>query len=247
MASSGNNREALLDAGGVLSMIGGIVELIGGAVILVVVRHIMTGGPLRTVPHIPWMPGLEIQLVFFPIRVLIVGIIITVLGAIGIAGGMSALSRKSFGLSLAGAICVLPTVIFGIPAVVFVALSKREFSVEIKEHGIPSRRWLPIAGGILSIIGGVIDLVGMRVWYATLSYLGVPWVTSEPYLRAGWLAIILVFSFVMSLSGGLAAINRKSFGGSLAGAICALPSTIFGILAVIFIVLGKREFDGVRI
>ena len=245
MATHGRSRSGLLDAGGVLSIIGGTVELVGGGVILVlvIVRHIMIGDSLRP---FPWIPGIEIQLVFSPTRVVIVGIFIVVLGAIGIAGGMSALSRKSFGLSLAGATCVLPTVIFGIPAVVFVALSKREFSVEIKGNSIASRSWLPIAGGILSIIGGVIDLVGMRVWYATLSYLGVPWVTSDPYGRAGWLAIILICLFVMSLSGGLSAINRKSFGGSLAGAICALPSTIFGILAVIFIVLGKREFDEVR-
>ena len=242
MGSSGDSRSALLDAGGVLSIIGGVVELVGGGVMLVIVRHIMTGGPLEPIPHIPWMPGIEIQLVFFPTRVVIVVILIMVLGAIGIVGGISALSRKSFGLSLVGAICVLPTVLFGILAVIFVALSKRGFSVEIKENGMARRSWLPIAGGILSIIGGVIDLVGMRVWYATLSYLGVPWVTSDPYGRAGWLAIILICLFVMSLSGGLSAINRKSFGGSLAGAICALPSTIFGILALIFIVLGKSEF-----
>jgi hypothetical protein len=57
----------------------------------------------------------------------IVGIVILVLGAIGIAGGISALNRKSFGLSLAGAICILPTVILGILAIIFVSLSKKEF------------------------------------------------------------------------------------------------------------------------
>jgi len=243
MASSGDSRSALLDAGGVLSIIGGVVELVGGGVMLVIVRHIMTGGPLEPIPHIPWMPSLEIQLVFSPTRVVIVVILIMVLGVIGIAGGISALNRKSFGLSLAGAICVLPTVLFGILAVIFVALSKREFSVEIKENGMASRSWLPIAGGILSIIGGVIELVGIRVWWAMLSYLRVHWVTSETFLRTGLLFIILGFLFLMSLVGGLSALNRKSYRGSLVGAICALPSTIFGVLALVFIVLGKREFD----
>jgi len=242
MASSGDSRSALLDAGGVLSIIGGVVELVVGGVMLVIVRHIMTGGPLGPIPHIPWMPGLEIQLVFSPTRVVIVVILIMVLGVIGIAGGISALRRKSFGLSLAGAICVLPTVLFGILAVIFVALSKREFSVEIKENSMASRSWLPIAGGILSIIGGVIELVGVRVWYVMLSYLRVHWVTSEPYLLAGLILSIIIILFLMSLVGGFSALNRKSYRGSLAGAICALPSTIFGILAVIFIVLGKREF-----
>jgi len=133
MASSGDSRSALLDTGGVLSIIGGVVELVGGGIVLTIVRHIMIGGPLQPIPHISWMPGLEIQLVFFPARFIIVGILILILGAIGIAGGISAMGRKSFGLSLAGAICVLPTVIFGTLAVIFVALSKREFSVEINE------------------------------------------------------------------------------------------------------------------
>jgi hypothetical protein len=57
----------------------------------------------------------------------IVGIVILVLGAISIAGGISAMRRKKFGLSLAGAICVLPTALLGILAIIFVSLSKKEF------------------------------------------------------------------------------------------------------------------------
>ena len=242
MASSGASRSGLLDTGGVLSILGGILELLAGGIVLTIVRYIMIGGPLQPIPHIPWMPDLEIQLVFSPTRFIIVGILILVLGAIGIAGGISAMGRKSFSLSLAGAICVLPTVLFGILAVIFIAVSKREFSVEAKENGITSRSWLPTAGGILTIIGGVIELVGIGVWYVILSYLRVHWVTSEPLWLPFWLLITLVFLFFMSLVGGLSAINRKSYKGSLAGAICALPSTIFGILALIFIVLGKSEF-----
>jgi len=55
------------------------------------------------------------------------------LGIIAIVGGISALRRKGFGLSLAGAICALPSpilVILGILAVIFVALGKREFKDE---------------------------------------------------------------------------------------------------------------------
>ena len=130
MASSGNSRSALLDAGGVLSIIGGVVELVAGGIVLRTARHIMIGGSFPVIPHIPWMPDLEIQLVFFPGRFIIVGILILVLGAIGIAGGISALNRKSFGLSLAGAICILPTVILGILSVIFISVSKREFEAE---------------------------------------------------------------------------------------------------------------------
>ena len=131
MASRGHSGGALLDAGGVLSTIGGVLELIVGAIVLTIVGQIMIGGRLPTVPHISWMPGLEIQLVFFPTRSIIVGVLIVVVGVIGIAGGIAASNRKSFALSLAGAICILPTVLLGILAVIFVSVSRREFRAKV--------------------------------------------------------------------------------------------------------------------
>ena len=238
MPSNGVNRGGLLDAGGVLSVIGGVVELVAGGIVLSIVRQIMVGGRLPTVPHIPWVPGLEIQLVFFPARFMIVGVFIVVLGGIGIAGGISALSRKSFGRSLVGAICILPTVLLGIMAIVFVALSTREFDVEVKESWT-SRSRLLTAGGILSIIGGGIELIG-------------PWVSVEPivsfwnapWLPAGVPAVIFLFSFI-SIMGGILALERKGYWVSLFGAICALPTVIFGTLAVIFVAMRKSEFEEV--
>ena len=131
MASSGDSRGALLDAGGVLSILGGVVELIAGWIVLSVVRHTMIGGSLQPIPHIPWMPDLEIWLVFFPARVIIVGILILVLGVIAIIGGVSAIGRKSFSLSLAGAIGAIPSVFLGVLAVIFIALGKREFKAKV--------------------------------------------------------------------------------------------------------------------
>jgi len=63
----------------------------------------------------------------FQICWIVIGGLILVLGIIAIAGGFSAIRRKSFGLALAGAICALPSVILGILAVIFVSLGKREF------------------------------------------------------------------------------------------------------------------------
>ena len=126
MESNGNSKSGLLTAGGVLSIIGGILEAIGGGIVVGIVIHYLIRGPLWPIPHIP-VPWGEIVLDFLPAIVIIVGIVVLVLGAIGIAGGISALNRKSFGLSLAGAICILPTVLFGILAIIFVAASKKEF------------------------------------------------------------------------------------------------------------------------
>jgi hypothetical protein len=60
------------------------------------------------------------------------GVPLIVLGIIAIVGGVSALRRKSFGLSLAGAICGLPSFfwILAILAVIFVAMGKREFEAQ---------------------------------------------------------------------------------------------------------------------
>ena len=133
MESSGNSKSGLLTAGGVLSIIGGLLELVAGGVVMGI--GIMgIGGPFWFIPEIPWFPGKEIVLGAIPAVIITVGIIILALGAIGVAGGISALNRKSFGLSLAGAICVVPpTVILGMLAIIFVSLSKREFRAKARE------------------------------------------------------------------------------------------------------------------
>jgi len=52
-----------------------------------------------------------------------------ILGIVAILGGIYALRRKNWGLALAGSICALfPGWILGIPAIIFLVLSKGEFS-----------------------------------------------------------------------------------------------------------------------
>ena len=126
MESNGNSKSGLLTAGGVLSIIGGVLEVIAGGIVVGIGIHNIIGGTFWPL-HIPRIPWGEIGVVFFPAIFIIVGILILVLGAIGVAGGISALNRKSFGLSLAGAICILPTVLLGILAIIFVSVSKKEF------------------------------------------------------------------------------------------------------------------------
>jgi len=55
--------------------------------------------------------------------------------------------------------------------------------------------------------------------------------------------IVLVFG-IIALSGGISAIKRRRWGLSLAGSILSLfIMPILGILAIIFVSLGKREFE----
>ena len=127
MESNGNSKSGLLTAGGVLSIIGGILELIGGGIVMAIGIKYITGGPFWLIPDVPWFPDRVIVASEWPAIIIIVGILILAVGAIGVAGGISTLNRKSFGLSLAGAICILPTVILGILAVIFVSVSRKEF------------------------------------------------------------------------------------------------------------------------
>ena len=118
MASNGSDRGWLLSAGGGLSIWAGIFEIISG-VVLVVSDEFYT-------PHSYLL--LELSPIFT-----YMGVPFLVLGIIAIVGGASALRRKSFGLSLAGAICALPApffVIGAILAVIFIAMGKREFEAQ---------------------------------------------------------------------------------------------------------------------
>ena len=127
MESNGNSKSGLLTAGGVLSIIAGVLEVIAGGIVVGIGINNIIGGTLWPLEHIPGVAWDEIGVVFLSAIFIVVGILILVLGAIGIVGGISALNRKSFGLSLAGAICVLPTGLFGILAIIFVSARKNKF------------------------------------------------------------------------------------------------------------------------
>jgi hypothetical protein len=130
MTSNGNSRGGLLTAGGALSIVAGAFEVIGGGIMVALVS---LGLPLRLwlssfLPGITggWC-GFECWAVV-PIWLTIIGGLLLVLGIIAIVGGISAIRRKSFGLSLAGAICAfIPLNLFGLLAVIFVSLARREF------------------------------------------------------------------------------------------------------------------------
>jgi hypothetical protein len=107
--------------------------------------------------------------------------------------------------------------------------------------------WKPTAAGILSIVSGasgvVIGLVialvgGSAAWYA-----GVPFFV--PRLLA-FIGVPMIVLGVVAVVGGIYAVKRQLWGLALAGAICAMlipPPFILGILAIIFVILGKDEFE----
>ena len=121
-----------------------------------------------------------------------------------------------------------------------------------------SRSGLLTAGGVLSIISGVFEVIGAVI--IALLTLGVRmmfrWEVIPPQPGDWWGHLIPIIPFwlvilaipilalgIVAIVGGASALRRGSFGLSLAGAICALPIVILGILAVIFVSVSKREFE----
>ncbi len=102
------------------------------------------------------------------------------------------------------------------------------------------RTWKPTVGGILAIIGGAIETI-LGLVIATVGsigwFFGVPWVSAigAPLIILGIIAIV----------GGTYALRRRIWGLAIAGSICALigPWGLLGLLAIIFVSLGKGEFE----
>jgi hypothetical protein len=142
MASSDGNRSGLLIAGGVLSIVSGVSEAAFGAITVgstIAHMELLKLWPPSVFPDTTWWIGM--------------GASIFALGIVAIVGGVSAIRRSIFGLSLAGAICcqvssaiygvlsffgvasggavwALAWLILGLLAIIFVSLSKREFRGE---------------------------------------------------------------------------------------------------------------------
>jgi hypothetical protein len=236
MASNGSNRGGLLTASGILSIIVGAFEMTFGAVVAALT---MSG----IIPCVFHCGRFEIHITS---SFTYLGVPLLVLGIIAIAGGVSALRRRSFGLSLAGAICALPSGLMGILAIIFVSPGKREFGVERKGNASNGNNigGLLTAGGILSIVEGLFDvtggaiMVGLVIAHRELFRLAPP--GTYPGIRSSlfgyvdliWLlnvGVPLIVLGIIAIVGGVSAIRRKSFALSLAGAICALPAVVFSL------------------
>jgi hypothetical protein len=138
MESSGSHRSGLPTAGGILSIIAGAFQvIIGGVVVALIMSPGLRRALLPPIP-LPWIPPgwYEHFAPAMPTWLSVLGVLVLVLGIVAIIGGSAALRRRSFGLSLAGAICALPVVVLGIPAIILVSLSGREFGTDGRENSV---------------------------------------------------------------------------------------------------------------
>jgi hypothetical protein len=106
------------------------------------------------------------------------------------------------------------------------------------EAAAVGRSWMATTGGILSIVTGVI--IGFVALFVFI--LGAALGTEG---AAGAIVGLVLIAFaIVEIVGGVFAIRRRRWGLALAGAICAVfSSLILGILAVVFIVMSKQEFE----
>ena len=104
-------------AAGVLSIIAGVIGLFQGIALAAAVRIVGMDFIYEL-----WMAGVPL------IGFWIAAIILIAIGIVAIIGGIFALRRRVWGMALTGAICSVPSIwILAIPAIIFIAMSKREF------------------------------------------------------------------------------------------------------------------------
>ncbi len=114
--------------------------------------------------------------------------------------------------------------------------------------------WKALAGGVLSIIAGALSVAAglfLLVLGGTLSgILATPDMPDllhlVPFPIFGGFAVPLFILGSVAIVGGAYAVRRRNWPLALAGAICTLfpPHVgILGVLAIVFIVMGKNEFD----
>ncbi len=121
----------------------------------------------------------------------------------------------------------------------------------------PAKTWMSTVGGILSIVAGAFNALG-AIWIGFLLVATANWTFPYDYIRpydlpfaASIVSVILALSLVACILGavfpvigGVFALQRRHWGWALAGAIVAIFMSLpLGVLATIFLALGKDEFQ----
>jgi len=105
--------------------------------------------------------------------------------------------------------------------------------------------------GILNIVSGCFELLCFLMLLAgivfTSNALRIPGMDAVPDFVSLILSIIAVPTLaigVLALVGGIFALQKKSWGLVLAGSIASIISFfVLGVLAIVFTVIAKDEFD----
>jgi hypothetical protein len=153
MASHGASRRGLLTAGGILSIVAATFEMVGGGALVAsalspAVRYALFDHPVGAMgpPVCPGQKALWIA----------AGVPLLVLAVIAVVGGVSAIRRKSFGWSLAGAICAVPSAILGLPFITF------RFYCLIAQPHLATAIFCILPTVLLGILAAIFVVMGKR-------------------------------------------------------------------------------------
>jgi hypothetical protein len=115
--------------------------------------------------------------------------------------------------------------------------------------------WKPILAGILDIVAGAIGMVGGLYFVVLTSVFRTlheimqldPYViqqTEQLISRLFAVPFVLVFIGIISIIGGVYALQRRIWGLALAGAICScIVFPFFGLPSIIITALARDEFN----
>ena len=118
------------------------------------------------------------------------------------------------------------------------------------------KTWKPVIAGILNIISGAVGLIavlGLVIAILVTGGCAIPGTENVPLfvpsLLTGISVPLAIFS-LLSLAGGICAIQRKLWGLALAGSIAAIFASLpllgglpVGITATVLTALSKNEFE----
>ncbi|NLE95684.1 MAG: hypothetical protein GX600_08405 [Dehalococcoidia bacterium] len=115
------------------------------------------------------------------------------------------------------------------------------------------KTWKPTTAGVLEIVAGALHLIAS---VATILVAGgvaagmywshMPRLSIEmPLPLIAGVGLPLLIMGVVSILGGISALQRRRWGLALAGGICALVpmQTLLGVLAIVFLAISKEEFN----
>jgi len=114
------------------------------------------------------------------------------------------------------------------------------------------KTWKPTTAGILAIIAGILGIVGGAItiglsaigsMFSGMLGMGPAFPGFWIGAAIGWGVALIIFG-IIAIIGGSHARHRRKWGWALTGCILAIPAFVpLGILALIFIILGRNEFE----
>ena len=110
---------------------------------------------------------------------------------------------------------------------------------------------MPIIAGVINIISGILTLIGFSLFFifsiaSSISVIELNGCDLGVDIASGILFFISSFLLIigiLSIFGGICALQRRKWGWALTGSICALIIEFpLGIVSIILVALSKDEF-----